>query len=226
MANKFHNTPYLRETETTIKGIFSDGGKNCVQLEDNIFYPQGGGQKGDKGILIIDEKEYHVLDTIKDEYSDEGVLLIVSNDLTRDSDKKPVKCKIDWDYREKQMKLHSAVHLHHCLMERVADKKLPYPKTSVIEENGFAFNRYDDKEITLELVEKTNEEFKKIITEGTEIKTYPDTNASKAGFRWWECLGYKIPCGGTHILNSSEIGNIDIQYSSKKGKPTVKFFLK
>ncbi|PIP75241.1 hypothetical protein COW86_04870, partial [Candidatus Kuenenbacteria bacterium CG22_combo_CG10-13_8_21_14_all_39_9] len=134
-----------------------------------------------------------------------------------------VLCKLSWEFRNKQMKLHTAAHLHHCLLEKTAGKYLPFPKVSDIQD-GFVFNRYESDEITPELVEKTNEVFREAISSGADVKTYPDTE--KKGYRWWECLGYKIPCGGTHVKNISEIGTVEIEYNKKKGMSTINIKLK
>lgn len=221
--HKFHKDPYLKEITTTITGIFSENEKNCVQVADNIFYPQGGGQKGDRGKLIVDGINYDVVDTIKDSYNEDGILLITTEKIPDDAKGKSVDCKLDWEFRNKQMKLHTAVHLHHCLLEKTAGKSLPFPKVSAIQD-GFAFNRYESDEITPELAEKTNQVFREMIASGAEVKTYPDVE--KEGFRFWECLGYKIPCGGTHVKNISEIGEIEIAYNKKKNMPTVNIKLK
>jgi alanyl-tRNA synthetase/misacylated tRNA(Ala) deacylase len=109
------------------------------------------------------------------------------------------------------------------MLEKVLGKQLKPPKTSDIED-GFAFNRYDKTgELTPEVVEKANTELRDHIDKGAEITTYPDKE--KEGFRWWECLDYKIPCGGTHIANLNEVGELEIKLTSKKGKPTVNFKL-
>ena len=223
MTQLYHTQPYLKEIQTKIRSVFKENGKNCIQLEENIFHPHGGGQKGDRGTVIIGNREIKITDTIKDQYSDEGTLLITEEAIGEEMQGKPAVCKLDWEYRYKQMRLHSAVHLHHCLLEKNAGKKLPPPKVSNIEE-GFAFNRYETDEITEELAKKANNTMKKQIAEGAEVKIYPDDQ--KKGFYWWEALGYKIPCGGTHLKDLKEIGDIEFKYSSKKGKPTIKISLK
>ncbi|HAT74156.1 MAG: Threonyl and alanyl tRNA synthetase domain protein [Candidatus Moranbacteria bacterium GW2011_GWF2_36_839] len=221
--HKFHENSYLTEIKTIVVGIFSENEKNCVQVEENIFYPQGGGQKGDRGKLIIDGINYDVIDTIKDSYNEDGILLITAEKIPDDAKGKSVGCSLDWEFRCRQMKLHTAVHLHHCLLEKIAGKSLPFPKVSAIQD-GFAFNRYESDEITPELVEKTNQVFREAIASGAEVKTYPDVE--KKGFRFWECLGYKIPCGGMHVKNISEIGEVETAYNKKKGMPTVNIKLK
>jgi len=145
---------------------------------------------------------------LKDPYNEDGIIMIISEKVPEDVNGQDVVCKLDWEFRNRQMKLHTSAHLHHCLLEKTAGKSLPFPKVSDIQD-GFAFNRYESDEITSELVEKTNEAFRKTISLGAEVKTYPDL--IKKRFRWWECLGYKIPCGGVHIKNISEIGLVEIK---------------
>lgn len=216
--HKFYENPYLTEINTIITGAFIENNQNCIQVADNIFYPRGGGQKGDKGTLTINGTKYNVVDTIKDPYNEEGIIMITVEKVPENAKGQTVFCKLNWEFRNKQMRLHTAAHLHHCLLEKTAGKSLPFPKVSDIQD-GFVFNRYESSEITPELVEKNNEAFCSAVSLGAEVKTYPDV--AKKGFRWWECLGYKIPCGGTHIKNISEIGKVEIKYNSKKGMPTI-----
>ena len=192
---------------------FVENGQNCIQVADNIFYPRGGGQKGDRGILSINNVNYNIIDTIKDPYNEDGIVLIADTEIPKDAKGQSVNCKLNWEFRHKQMRLHSAVHLHHCLLEKTAGKSLPFPKVSDIQD-GFAFNRYESGAINEELVKEINKVFREAIASGAEVKAYPD--AEKEGFRWWECLSYKIPCGGTHIKNISEIGEVEITYNERQ----------
>ena len=221
MKNHYYKQ-YQKEIETVITGSFSEDGKNYFQVEENIFYPQGGGQKGDRGWIEAEDKKYRVLNTIKDQYSDDGVLIEVEDVLPSSMVGSVVKILLDWDFRFIQMRLHSLVHLHHCFMEKVIGKKLPYPKTSDIQD-GFAFNRYDSSEISEDIAIKASALLADEIKNGSIIKTYPDE--TKKGFRWWECLDFKVPCGGTHPENISEIGLFETSFSRKKGMSTVTFKL-
>ena len=219
MNNLYHKDPYTRSCDTRVKAAFVEDSQNCIQVEDTIFHPHGGGQKGDKGILTVGGRVFHVTNTVKDPMSEVGNgLLIVQEAVDEGLANQPVQCELDWGFRYRQMRLHAAVHLHHCMMERVIGHALPHPKTSDIQD-GFAFNRYDSKEVTSELVEKASTEFREFVKAGSQVKTYPDPD--KPGFRWWECAGFRIPCGGTHLRDIREIGDVEIAYSTKKGMPTV-----
>jgi len=54
--HKFYEDPYLTEIKTVVTGAFTENNQNIIQLRDNIFYPRGGGQKGDKGMPTINIK--------------------------------------------------------------------------------------------------------------------------------------------------------------------------
>lgn len=219
MTNVFHDHPYQREVETTLLSTFEEEGQYCAKVKENIFHAHGGGQKGDRGTVSLGDRTITVTNAIKDPYSDGDILLILSEALPDEAKGSVVTCRLDWDFRFAQMRLHTAVHLHHCMLERAAQKSLTPPRTSDIQD-GFAFNRYEKPcEIDQVLVDSANALFQEAVATGADVKTYPDP--TRAGFRWWECLGFKIPCGGTHVANISEIGNVSISYSTKKGNPTI-----
>ena len=222
MSNLFYDDPYQKEINTIIKSIFEEDGKSCIVVEKNIFYPRGGGQKGDRGELIVKDEKIEIEEALKDKYSADGVLLVAEGAVSSALAGQNVICKLDWNFRYRQMRLHSALHLHHCMLEKVMEKKINYPITADIQD-GFAFNRYDNNETSEEIVGQANQEFKSAVASGAEVKTYSDKE--KAGWRWWECLDYKIPCGGTHIKDLKEIGKTEIKYSNKKGKATINIYL-
>jgi Ser-tRNA(Ala) deacylase AlaX len=67
-------------------------------------------------------------------------------------------------------------------------------------------------------VERLANEF---IASDYEIKRYEDKE--KAGFWWWEAGDIKMPCGGTHPINTGEIGKILVTLdSNKKGKIKIR----
>jgi len=223
MGAMYHENKNLKEVETTITAIFEEDGHWYVQLDDEIFYPQGGGQKGDRGLLVVNGNKFRIVNTIKDKYGNGG-LLLVESELPSGFNGSKAKSCLDWDFRYRQMKLHTCVHLHHCMLEETAKKTIPHPGTSSIED-GFAYNKYESSDFDPGIVEEANAKFKEIIGTNTPVFTYPDPEREKEGFRWWECGGHKIPCGGLHVSQLDEIGNVQISMSAKKGKTTIKFTL-
>lgn len=221
MANfLYHQDTYAREVDTQIKSAFEEDGKKIVALADCLFHPQGGGQKGDKGKIVANGVELLVLDTIKDPYSDDGSpIMLVEGDIDAVSSGDKAHASLDWEFRETQMRLHGAVHMHHCAMEDILGEKIPNPRTSDLMEDGTAFNRYETNLVSEDLANKATERLSEIIAAGAPVKMEDDKE--RAGFRWWHCNGHSIPCGGTHLKDMSEVGPLAISYSQKKGKPKI-----
>jgi alanyl-tRNA synthetase/misacylated tRNA(Ala) deacylase len=224
MANLFYDQKYLKEFKTKYVSSFQKDGHNCIVLDESIFYPQGGGQKGDRGRLVIDGTSYNVANTIKNQNSEPGEILLLTDELVPEAPKNGgnVDCFLDWDFRYKQMKLHTCVHLHHCMIESIAGKKVHNPDVSTIED-GFALNRYVIGSIDVSILDEANNKFLEMIKTHAQVITYPDKE--KNGFRWWECLEFKIPCGGIHIDYLDEIKSATINVNSKKGYNTIKIAL-
>jgi len=220
----FHQQPYLKEVATQLTACFDDEGKMLAVLNDALFYPQGGGQKGDRGKLYSNGSELRVLDTIKDPLSNDGRPLLVLEAANPEFEPgKQVRAVLDWQHRYLQMRLHSVVHLHHSLMEQALGHRIPNPATSELLDNASAYNRYESGNVTPELVAKAAGELARVIAIGAPISTRDDPE--RAGFRWWDCLGFSIPCGGTHLHDIKEIGRVSVEFSQRKGKPKVSFTL-
>jgi Ser-tRNA(Ala) deacylase AlaX len=218
-TNLYHIDPYRTEVSTRISAVFEEDGRWHLALEDNLFYPQGGGQKGDIGTIETGAGTLAVTDTIKDRNSsDMRPLLILKAPVPELAAGMPVKARIDWNFRLRQMRLHSAVHLHHCMMERVSGNPIQYPKTSDIGD-GEAYNRYEGISFDEAMINNATAKFHSAVTAKAPVVTRDDE--ARAGYRWWDCLGFSVPCGGTHLHDISEIGNTEITFSQKKGKPKI-----
>ncbi|MDO5733633.1 MAG: alanyl-tRNA editing protein [Eubacteriales bacterium] len=103
----FYQNPYSREMESTIELCFEyEAGLYAVVAEDSCFYPEGGGQPGDRGEIIVAGKSYPVLDTIRRQGA---ILHLIPEPLA----KTPVKAifRIDWQRRFDFMQQHSGEHL-------------------------------------------------------------------------------------------------------------------
>lgn len=219
MNNVFYADNYLKQIETTIVDFFCVENKCYVVVNDSIFYPQGGGQKGDKGILIINNVEKQVLNSIKSFDERYKTLLIVEN--LENIEIGQVTCILDFDFRYRQMRLHSALHIHHCMIEEIL-KTIPNPIMSNIDDS-VAFNKYEDDRITVDVMNRANELFKTFVSSNREINTYSDLK--NEDYRYWKCDKYIIPCGGLHVNNTSLIGELHFDIKEKKGAITVKISL-
>lgn len=221
-GNKEHY--YLSTATTKLKNTFEENGKYYITVEENIFYPQGGGQKGDRGVITVDNNEYNVVNTVKDPENITKVFLVTEKKVPETCIGKEVTCQINTNFRNKQTRLHTALHLFHLTLGEILGIEMPYPKISSIKDDGTAFNQYEFNSINEEIVKKAITLFFAKIKEGGKVETYPDLK--KEGFRWWKYDKYKLPCGGTHVSDVSKIGEVEIKYSEKKGRQTTKIILK
>lgn len=205
-----------------------------VILSKTLFYPQGGGQKGDIGHIEIDSdiaSKCNLPTTIKvtGTKKDAGfVLHLIDTDYDQQKCDEhlvgnKISMSIDWDFRLKQMRLHSIAHLIHFFTEKVHGKELPYPISSDLQD-GFGINRYAKPDL---VPNESSEEIKKMLfdfnNEEHEITTFP--HKEKDGFRYWQCSDYVVPCGGAHLTNTSQIDDFSVIVSTKKGKTSVRFNL-
>jgi alanyl-tRNA synthetase len=96
----YHRDSYLTELETEVIGAGDDDRRPFVILADTIFYPEGGGQPADHGLL----GETTVVDVQK---QGETIIHFVSEPV----DKGPVQLKLDWLRRWDHMQQHTGQHM-------------------------------------------------------------------------------------------------------------------
>src|SRR3989344_3294572 len=99
MKNLCLTDSYLREWTTRVE---SASGK-FLALEESAFYPAGGGQPCDKGVIACSGKAYIVSDVSKKngiQLDEEGLR---AGDI--------VQCALDWERRYMLMRMHTAAHV-------------------------------------------------------------------------------------------------------------------
>ena len=216
----FIENSYLKEFESNILKIES----NNIILEQTAFYAKSGGQPGDIGKIILDEKEINIIDTIYDH--EKSIIHICENIISLKEGKK-VEGKINWEKRYKHMRMHTALHLLCSL--------IPYDVTGgqiSFEKSRLDFNAEDKIEKDKiedrinQLVQEEHEISYQWIT-NNELDNQPDlvrTMSVKPPRTNNNIRLVKIgnidlqPCGGTHIKNTKEIGDIKIGKIENKGK--------
>lgn len=238
---RFYEDVYRTELDVWVDAIeLDDRFGPCLVLSETLCHPHGGGQKGDRAALLLppedlaalglaaergeaalaivdtrkaDGRILHVLGTALDAEVAEGVLV----------GSHPYRLRLDWLFRWQQMRLHSAAHLLHCFVERVLERPVRFPETSDLQPD-FGLNRYEQKELlTPAQLEEVLRQLNAFTAEGHAIATYPD--AERAGFRYWRCEDWVIPCGGTHPADTREIGPVQADLSLKRGRTSLTFRL-
>ena len=191
----FWKDPYMKECYAKVTAI--EGNK--VWLDQTIFFAFSGGQASDKGAI----NNINVLEAVKQ--SEDEIYYVLEkepNFAVGDN----VKVDIEWDYRYKIMKLHSAAHIvYYFFIEKAGEQKVIGSNISIDKARlDFAYN-----ESVGPLLEEIQEKTNKTIDEGIDIKTFQDEKDPTR--RLWECGKWLMPCGGTHVKNTKEIGQVKLK---------------
>ena len=114
----FRADAYLIETEAEIIGINERGG---IILSQTVFYPTGGGQPGDAGVLVTASgTEIPIATTVYGTDKSE-IVHVPAEGAALPALGERVTARIDWPTRLKRMRIHTALHL--------LTTVLPYPVT-------------------------------------------------------------------------------------------------
>src|SRR4029077_7859029 len=115
----FRDDSTLRECTARVTVADATG----IQLDRTVFYPQGGGQAGDAGVLRLpDGTELRIVDTRKGAQPGEIVHLPAADaDLSALGVGTAVTAQIDWARRHRHMRFHTATHLLCALVPHPVD---------------------------------------------------------------------------------------------------------
>lgn len=225
MQQRYYLDPYQTRLDTTVVR-HRDGG---VVLADTICYPQGGGQPGDRGTLILaDGTRLPIEDTRRDRDSGEIVhLLPESAQFPRTGS--PVTIELDWERRHRHMRMHSCLHLLSEVLKFEVTSNNMTAESARLDFNlpeGVELDRQDIETRLNRLIDEDHPVTMKMIP-ADELIRQPDLIASmalpppldKPEVHLVEISGVSLePCGGTHVRHTAEIGRIAIRKIENKGK--------
>lgn len=209
----FWDDPYLTALDTTVLSV--EG--NAVILKDTVGYAEAGGQESDRiqisGLPVLESR----LDPEK---------RFITYMLPENHGLQPniiVHMEIDWTRRYRLMRLHFACELILILMNRHFGKKkrgeelLPEEIDHLGIEKVGAHMSEDKARVDFVLSENIETYFPALLT---EFKTIIDSDFSiEKGYmnrekrhRYWRIEGLAtVPCGGTHVKSTSEVGYINLR---------------
>ena len=185
------------------------------------FYPESGGQVGDKGVIYDGNEKIKVLDTFK-----ENDLVIHLAEKLPSSLNDKIKIEIDKNRREFISKNHSATHLLHSALRDTLGNHISQ-KGSLVNDKILRFDFSHFSKIDVDSLEKISDIVNDKIFENIKVKIENNVNiedAKKKGATalFGEKYGDKVRvvsiddkfslelCGGTHVGSTSEIGQFKI----------------
>jgi len=220
----FREDSYLKQCEATVISV----GDNFIVLDQTVFYPLGGGQPGDTGRLVLKNKnQLNILDTRKNPENGEIQHFIAENSKLPVPGEQ-VSIEIDWNRRYKIMRLHSCMHmLCSVVPESVTggnirddgsarlDFDIPDPPDKLAIEAALnALTNADHPMSTSWITDKEMEKRPELVR---TMSVQPPMGQGRVRLVNFEDVDLQ-PCGGTHVANANEIGNVLIRSIKKKGK--------
>ncbi|HHW56249.1 MAG TPA: metal-dependent hydrolase [Clostridia bacterium] len=217
MSEKFfYQDSYVTEFEANIIEKRKINKKWELVLDKTYFYPGGGGQPSDTGLIegikvskVYEEngKIYHIVDKCPD--------------------RERVNCQIDWERRFDHMQQHTGQHLLSAVLEK---KYKAHTESFSIEEKSSHITITKDEFNKREAFE-VEKEVNSLIYKNLPVKTYfADEQMLKKlplrkqpqvdeNIRIVEIEGIDYsPCGGTHVKTTGEIGIVKIKRWEKTNK--------
>jgi len=191
-----------------------DGKLYQLVLDHTPFYPEGGGQIGDKGLLSTPNEDIEVLDTKKE---NNLILHFVKNLPTNIEG--TLMAKVDKQLRTDTSKNHSATHLMHLALRTILGTHVEQ-KGSLVNPNYLRFDfshfsKLSDAELhqvehfvnarikeQLPLVERRNIPFQQAVDEGAMALFGEKYGDFVRAIKFGDSMEL---CGGIHVTNSADI---------------------
>ena len=196
-----------------------DGVLFQIVLSATPFYPEGGGQVGDKGWLYSANESIEILDTKKEN----NLILHFAKKMPENIEATFV-AKIDTNLRSLSAKNHSATHLMHLALRQILGTHVEQ-KGSLVNPNylRFDFSHFakvtDEQLIAIEnavnaqimaqlpLIERRNIPFAQAVSEGAMALFGEKYGDHVRAIKFGESMEL---CGGIHVANSAEIWHFKI----------------
>jgi alanyl-tRNA synthetase len=193
-----------------------------IVLNRTPFYPEGGGQVGDTGVMYFGADPVRVLDTKKEN----TLVFHLVEQLPENIDYEGIVCQVDERKRRLTEGNHSATHLLHAALRRVLGTHVQQ-KGSYLDDNALRFDfqhfqKMTDAELA-EVEQIVNEKIRANIAL-EEARNLPIAEAQKSGamMLFGEKYGETVRmitfdpaysrelCGGCHVQSTGQIGYFKI----------------
>ncbi len=227
----FREDATLMACDAHVVAVEADG----VVLDRTVFYPLGGGQAGDAGVLrAADGREWAVTDTRKNKHLAGGVLHLLAPGVAPPDIGAVVSAQIDGARRHAHRRFHTATHLLCALVPHPVDgcsitrdyARLDFHMAEPLDKDTLTAG-------IARLVAEAHPVRHRWISEA-ELDANPGLVRSMSvqpprglgRVRVLEIEGVDLqPCGGTHVGNTREVGTVVVTKIEKKSAMTRRVVL-
>ena len=244
----FRQDAYLRECSAHITAVTDAG----IVLDQTVFYPLGGGQAGDSGVLVLaDGTEIAITDTRKGKDAEGNPTSDIVHipapgqedrvaQLAQQGPGTAVTARIDWERRHRMMRLHTTSHLLCHVVPQLVNGCSITPDYARLD---FAMTDPLDKEqltaaiatlvaaahpLTVASISDEELDANPALVQSMSVQPPRGTGRIRTIRIGGEDNAPLIdlqPCGGTHVANTSEIGAIVVTKIEKKSATTRRVVL-
>ena len=246
----FRTDAYLTECSATVMAITPQG----IVLDRTVFYPLGGGQAADAGVLVLPNgTEVAIVDTRKGKAEDgsfnadichlpapellalllqsgqvSGVPLAVGDVVT---------ARIDWQRRHRLMRFHTTTHLLCHLVPQLVNGCSITPDYARLDFN--MIDALDKEQLSAGIARLVAAAYPVVVGAITDeeldanpalvksMSVQPPRGSGRIRtirIGDLELIDFQ-PCGGTHVSNTSEIGAVIVTKLEKKSASTRRVVL-
>lgn len=246
----FRSDAYLKECSATVSAIGDQG----IALDRTVFYPLGGGQAGDRGVLVLgDGTELAIADTRKGkdetgQFTNEifhvpalpGDGLLSVQALCAQRGLKvgdTVTARIDWERRHRLMRFHTTTHLLCHLVPQLVNgcsitpdyARLDFNMTDPLDKDvltaGIARLVAAAQPVTVGSITDAELDANPTLVKSMSVQPPRGSGSIRTIRIGQEELIDFQPCGGTHVANTSEIGAVVVTKIEKKSATTRRVVL-
>lgn len=245
----FREDAYLAECSATVTALTEQG----IVLDRTVFYPLGGGQAGDAGMLVLaDGREIAIADTRKGKNAEgqftEAICHLpelpdsaasVQDQLLR-SGLKPgdrVTARIDWARRHRLMRFHTSTHLLCHLVPQLVNgcsitpdyARLDFNMTDALDKDALTagLRRLVAAAHPIAVGAISDEELdaNPALVKSMSVQPPRGSGRIRTIRIGADLLIDFQPCGGTHVANTAEIGAVIVTKIEKKSAATRRVVL-
>ena len=246
----FRQDAYQTECTATVTAIMPQG----IVLDRTVFYPLGGGQAGDTGSLVLDDgTEIAIIDTRKGKAEDGTFTQEIAHQPNEDVREKllnsqqsssiqlavgdTVTARIDWARRHRMMRFHTASHLLCHIVPKLVNGCSITPDYARID---FNMTEALDKEaltaaiaelvaaahpVTVGAITDAELDANPALVKSMSVQPPRGSGQIRTIQIGTQSLIDLQPCGGTHVANTSEIGQVVVTKIEKKSAMTRRVVL-
>ena len=232
----YQTDSYIKEFTARIINI--DLENNAIILDRTAFYPGGGGQPADSGTIKVNDVLMQVKRARK---ADPIILHIIDGDFDAPEIGQEVVAQLDWEHRYQLMRTHTAMHILCGVIFRdygasvTGGSMEPLAGRMDFEFETMRKELVQDIEIAINIEVENARSLRVDILPRDEAFQIPDLIRTKINLlpdgisevRVVEIEGLDLQAdGGTHVHNTSEVGQLEITDYKSKGKINKRIYVR